>query len=410
MKTWKIAALLGAAGLVMIATAGCSMFGGKSAAASDTATVATGDLRVMVKGSGKTLIDNDDKLAFATAGRISRINVKKGDTVAKGAVLARLETADLEQSLVQARVGLTQKQLAVKQAELAVRASQHGLNEAQDIYSWPEIEVAQTQVDEAKSYYNYVSQNAAKEGASWSGALAYAAARLAATEQRLDAMTHTYDTEEVALKRMELQIANDSLLLAQQSVTEAEGMIRQVERQIDGAMIKAQFDGVVTDVDCEEGDVVSPAVKVIRLFDPASIEVYAEIDEMDVLSVKPGQAVAVKLDCRPGDSLSGRVKSISQFPVSGSTGLVKYETRVTLEKPPVEIKAGLSATSEILVEERKNVVLVPNRAVRRGTSGATSRLAVGNEMKEVTVTIGATDGSMSEVVSGLKPGDSVSVQ
>jgi HlyD family secretion protein len=223
-------------------------------------------------------------------------------------------------------------------------------------------------------------------------------------------MTHTYDTEEVALKRMELQIANDSLLLAEQSVTEAEGTIKQVERQIAGTVIKAQFDGIVTSVDCEQGDVVSPTVKVVRLYDPASIEVYAEIDEMDVLSVKLGQKVSVKLDCMPGESLDGTVKAISQEPTSGATGLVKYETRIKLEQPPAEIKAGLSATSDILVDRRNDVVLVPNRAVKRASSGATVRIVTGTETKDMTVTLGATDGDMTEVLNGLKPGDSVLVQ
>ena len=410
MRVWKTTATLAMIVLILGATLGCSVLG-KKAYASNLATVTRGDLLVTAVGSGKTLIANEDHLGFWTAGRIDKIYVKKGDNVSKGDALARLDTADLEQTLTQTRVSLAKQQLSVEQARLALKVAEHSLDEARDLYTWPEIEVAQTDVDEAKAYVEYITTNIAKGGGGgWMSALVYGNARLAAAERKLDAMIHTYDTEEVAIKKMELELAQNTLALSLKLVDEVNGAIKQVERQIDGAVIKAQFDGIVTAVDFDDGDMVSPTVKLIHLLDPASIEVQAEVDEMDVLMVKPGQKAKVRLDAMPGTVLEGTVKSVAQLPTTVSSGLVKYETRIKLEQPWAALKVGLSATSDIVIEEKRSVVLVPNRAIKRGSNGSIVRLAVGTELKDVAVAIGATDGTVSEVLNGLHPGDSVSVQ
>ncbi len=411
MNTWKNVATIAVVATLVASATGCSAFGAMKASGSDVVAVTAGDLRITVAGTGKTVIAEEDALAFATSGRIENINVRKGDNVSTGQVLARLDTADMEQTLTQAKLALAKQQLAVEQAELAVRVAEHSLDEARDRYTWPDIEVAQTQVDEAKAYVDYINSNLAKGGgASWSGPLAYATAKLAAAEQRLDAMIHSYDTEEVAIKKIELHVAQDALALAEQSVGEAEGTIKQVERQIGDSVIRAQFDGVVTGVDVEAGDVVSPAVKIVHLIDPKSLEVYAEIEEMDVLGVRPGQQASVKVDALPGVSLDGMVLSVSQLPIAGATGLVKYETRVKLVDPPAQLKSGLSASSNILVEERKNVLLAPSRTVKRSGNVMTVKVVDGTESREVAVVTGATDGTYTEIVSGLKAGDSVSTR
>jgi len=426
-------------GLVLVGTTACNPFGGDEEEGSQRlAEVARGNLTVTVSGSGNIEIADDADLAFDIGGRIERINVEEGDNVAAGDVLAKLDTTDLELALAQARVtltqtetALTQAKVAVIQAELAVnsanvslRTARHSLDEARDLYTWPPINVARDNLADAEAYLRYILDRGLSEET-----LIYAQSRVDAAKSTLDAMVYSYDTEEVAIKKMEVVVAEETLALsqqslayarqsvvyAQQSVEYAQRSLEHAQKQLDKAIITAPFDGVIAKLYAKEGDIIPPptmsATAIIHLIDPTTMELNVEADEIDMPGVDLNQRAIIEVDALPDLPLEGKVTFISALSKE-EAGVVLYEVTVSFDVPQGSgLRAGMSADAEIVIEERNNILLVPDRAIKQDSEGnPIVKVVVGEETEERPVVIGISDGFDTEIVEGLREGETVEVE
>jgi len=452
--------------LILAGVTACNAFGDGEETTQQVVEVVRGDLTVSVSGSGNIETSRDARLSFGSGGRIDRIYVEKGDEVSQGQVLAELDTDALELAKTQAEVALTQAELALTQAQLNqqtaeynlkntrdtkdtlelallnaqinLRNAEHHLDETRDIYTWPEIEVAQDDVDDWKAFLDYLMLMGAEQES-----LDYAQARLDAAESTLDAMRKSYDTEEVAIAKlqveaavmaeaqaqknldelieditiMELQLetAKASVEQAQESVALARESLDQAQKQLDEATIIAPIDGVVASLSAEEGDIIpSPTMSpqpVIYLIDPTGLELVVEIDEIDVPEVKLGQEVIIELDALPDTEFKGVVTII--YPLATEVGgVVLYDVKIELDVPEDSgIKVGMSASADIILANQSNVLLVPDRAIIEDSEGRTIvNVMVNEQMEERLVEIGISDGFDTEIINGLREGEMVLIE
>ncbi|MDP2932185.1 MAG: efflux RND transporter periplasmic adaptor subunit [Chloroflexota bacterium] len=406
MRVGQIAAVA-ALSLALAATTACNPFGGtQEQVKQEPIKVTRGDITITVTGSGNVAVSREVNLTFGTGGRIEKINVAEGDNVTAGSSLAKLETDTLELAITQANLAVAKAQLGVKQAE-------YNLNQARDLYTWPEIKIAQADVDDAKAYIDYVETNLANATSTaaeerWTAALAYARVRLTAAEAKLDAMIHTYDTDEVNLKKMELEVAKQTLDQTQQS-------LKNTRKQLDDAVIIAPFSGTVTSVPADPGDIVPvPTVApktIIHLVDLGSMELEVEVDERDVPLVKVGQKAIISVDALPDAKLAGKVAYISPLAVQEG-GLVQYKVKTRFDVPPGSgLRVGMSATADIVVSEHDNVLLLPNRAVKRDSQGnSVVKIMVNGLVQDKKVVVGISNDFQTEIVSGLSDGDEVIIE
>jgi len=461
MKKWRTIGILLTC-LILAGVTACSPQG-DGEEIQQLVEVVRGDLTVSVSGSGNIEASRDARLSFGSGGRIDGIYVEEGDEVNQGEVLARLDTDDLELAKIKAQVDLTQAQLALTRAQLAqktdeynlkntldtqdalelalfnaqidVREAEHHLDETQDIYTWPEIQVAKDEAEDAEAFLQYVLDNDLPEAT-----LIYAQARLDAAEAKLDTMIRTYDTEEVAIARLQLEAAKmaeaqaqknlnelteeitikelevaaakESVAQARQSVELAQASLKEAQRQLDEATITAPIDGVITEVRAEEGDIIPEPVmtsqSVIYLIDPSSMELIVEVDEIDIPMVTLGQEAIIEVDALPHTELVGNVAAIFPMPIEVS-GVVVYRVKILLDVPENSgIKVGMSADADIILAKRSNVLLVPDRAIEEDEAGRTIvKVMVGEEMEERPVVIGISDGFDTEITSGLSEGEMV---
>jgi HlyD family secretion protein len=150
----------------------------------------------------------------------------------------------------------------------------------------------------------------------------------------------------------------------------------------------------------------------ISLVDTSEIEMTGVIDEIDIAMVKLGQESDVILDALPDKELKGKVTFISQIGTV-EAGVVGYDTTVTLENPDEELRDGMSATAEIILDRRDDVLLIPNRAIRGSVENPTVAVAKAEQIRSAEdvesrqVTLGLSDGITTEVLSGLKEGERV---
>lgn len=472
MRRWQtITALLLC--LILTGVTACNPFGDEEETTEQLVQVVRGDLTVSVSGSGSIEASREARLSFGSGGRLDRIYVEEGDVVTQGEVLAELDTDALELAKTQAEVALTQAEVALTQAQLAqqtaeynlkntldtkdalelalfkaqidVRTAEHHLDETRDIYTWPDIETAQEDVDEAKAYVDYVNENldnaeTEEKARMWEAALIYAWARLEAAEAKLDAKIKSYDTEEVAIAKMQveaavmaeaqaqknldeltediaiqelqLEAAKASVVQARESVELARKSLNQAQKQLDEATIIASIDGVVTNISAEEGDIIPEPIMtskpVINLIDPSSMELIMEVDEIDIPEVKLGQEAIIELDALPDMEFVGIVTTISPVPIEVG-GVVLYNVKLELDVPEDSgVKVGMSASADIILAERSNVLLVPDRAITKDSEGRTIvNVMLNEQIEERPVVIGLSDGFDTEIISGLQEGEMV---
>jgi RND family efflux transporter MFP subunit len=183
------------------------------------------------------------------------------------------------------------------------------------------------------------------------------------------------------------------------------------ELNLEKAVIVAPFDGVVADITITEGKEISTATlatPAISLVDTSEIEMRGFIDEIDIAMVKVGQAANITLDALPDEEVKGSVVFIS--PVGTiQAGVVSYATTITLENSIEELRDGMSATAEIIIERRDDVLSIPNRTIRGTLENPTVVVLVDGQQEERQITLGLSDGINTEVLSGLEEGEKVVV-
>ena len=426
--------------------------------------VGRGDLLVTVSGSGNIETSEDANLSFGSDGRIARIYIEEGDQVAKGDILAELDTASLELARDQAEYALTLDEVALIQADLNqktaeyeldnildqkdalelvlffaqidVRSAEHHVDETQDIYTWPDIETAQKDVDNAKAFLEYALDQGLP-----TPTVEYAQRRLDIAEAVLDAKRNVYDTEEVAIAKLQLEAIELAEAQAQknldelsedialkelhieatkaaieqvkQSVTLVRQSLEKAEKDLDEAVIIAPFDGLVASITAEEGDVMpSPAFsprQIIKLIDPTSLELVVEVDEIDITDVEIGQEVIITLDALSDEEFAGIVAIIYPVPLEVG-GVVVYEVKIELDIPEDSgVRVGMSAETDIILISRTDVLLVPERAIGEDSEGnpVVNVVVDDDELEERVVVIGISDGFDTEIVSGLKAGETI---
>lgn len=463
MKRWTIVGVLLLC-LLLAGVTACDALGDGEETTEQLVEVTRGDLTVSVSGNGNIESSNEARLSFGSGGRIAKIYVEEGDKVTTGDVLAKLDIDTLELAKTQAEVALNQAEVALTQAELGqetaeynlkntldtkdalelalfnaqinTRTAEHHLGETRDIYTWPEIEIAEEEVKDAEAFLDYLLSIGPDQPK-----LDYAQARLDAAEAKLDAMTNSYDTEEVAIAKMQLEAAekaeaqtqknlddlNEDVALmelqidaakasveqARQSIKLARKSLEQAQKDLDEATIIAPIDGVVSSISVEEGDIIpSPAMSprpVIQLVDLNTMELTVEVDEIDIPEVRTGEEVIIELDAFPDTEFFGFVTTVYPEPVLAS-GVVLYNVKIELDVPEDSgIKVGMSASADIILDKRSNVLLVPDRAVDEDEAGRTIVMVMIDEdqIEERPVVTGISDGFNTEIISGLSEGETV---
>lgn len=196
----------------------------------------------------------------------------------------------------------------------------------------------------------------------------------------------------------------------------AEQDLKRYKEELMKTEILAPFDGTVVDIGVKENDQLSSfdysSKTAVHLVDTSTVEMDGVVDEIDIYKVKVGQKAIVIVDALPNVELKGKVTFISPFGTR-ETGVVEFPITISLESTEIELKGGLTATADVIVEEHKNIIMVPNRAIK-GSPGDYWVEVVIDEKKITTekrpVILGTQNDQFSEVISGLSEGEKVIVE
>ena len=202
--------------------------------------------------------------------------------------------------------------------------------------------------------------------------------------------------------------ASQEVELQQLQVERAQLSLEIAKRNLNQAVLRAPFAGVVAAVEGSVGQ--KTGTKVVTLVRADRIEMRASVDEADVSSIRVGQPVEVTTYASPDVKISGTVETISPTSVE-QQGVVLYPVTIRLEPGDQSLRGGLSANALIEVSSRDGILLLPNRAIRReGDERVVYVRQEGDELERRVVEIGVRDSEVSEIVSGVSEGEEVAIQ
>lgn len=325
-----------------------------------TLPIERGDLRVTVTATGTLQPTNQVDIGSEVSGAIKRVFVDFNDTVEAGQPIAELDTAQLEARVASARAALAVQEASLLQAQATAAEAEAKLKRSREL-----------------------------------------ASQSVASQQALEA-------DEAAAKRAAAQVAS-----ARAQVTSAQAALREAETALDKAVIRSPIAGIVISREVEPGQTVAASFQTPVLFkiaeDLRHMELHLDVDESDIGQVREGQTAAFRVDAYPGKTFAAHIVSV-RFNPREVNNVVTYETVLAVDNPELLLRPGMTATAEIRVAEHKDVLLVPNRALRfippepggvdPDADGDRVFVLRGGVAVAVPVTIGLANDEYTELVGG----------
>ncbi len=357
------------------------------------AKVTRGDVARSVVATGKIQPITKVEVKSKASGIVEKLFVDINDRVHKGQDLAQLDQQEIE-----AQVEAQRAQLA--SAEANVTTYEANIEQDKVNAAAPDLPMYKATLD------RNVQMN--KEGI--------------VSHQALDDVNRDYLAALTRRDAAHAQVGVDTAKLkqARAQVMQSQAGLKQLEEQLSYTTIVAPMDGVILSRDVEIGDAVSSilvlgstATLVMTEGDTSEVYVQGKVDEADIAHVYLGQPARIKVESFRDRLFSGKVTKIAPMGVE-KDNVTTFEVRVSINNPGGELKANMTANAEILLDEHKGVLTVPENAVIYDNQKNASVQVPDKHQKEgfrkVPVTVGLSNGSVTEIVSGLKSGDQVILQ
>jgi HlyD family secretion protein len=370
MKIPKVLSLILTLSLIGVAAAGCSKKAVTTTTTTSEVTVGTGNVTVSITSTGSMDYSDYENLSFAADGTIGALNVKVGDLVTKGQVLAVIDSDfwsqnldTLTQALQTANRNLTNaksnitnlenqvtaKELAVNQAELALQTAQNNLAVQVDqdqlniANAQIALKTAQDNLDKAQANYesNWTIPDYILTYAQTQAQLKVAQDNLAAAQKALAA--DQASTGHLQIDQAQLQVvqnqqafsdAKTAVTNAQTDEASAEQTVTDAQTALDTAkaisiQITAPFDGAVTTVNITQGGATKKGATAIVLADTSKFKASLMVNEADIPNISVGTMAAITATALPNVTLNARVTAISPVATIQS-GVVNYAVTATI--------------------------------------------------------------------------------
>ena len=285
-----------------------------------TTEVKRGDIADLVEASGPINPVNTTQVGALVSGEILKIYVDYNSEVKKGDLMAVIDQTQILAALEEARASLSSAKESLSSAQKAYELAKRNYERYQVLYQ-----------------KNYVSK--------------------------------------VDLEGYELSYVNakSALNAAQASVVRAQSNVDSAEKNLSNTKIVSPIDGVVLTRKVSEGQTITAGFSTPELFvvaqDMTKMQIEAKVSEADIVKIKPGQHVSFTLDGYVGEKFSGSVRQVRTNYVDTSSSAnanssTSYTVIVDVDNQDLRLKPGMTATLTIYTQEKKNVLTVPNEALR----------------------------------------------
>lgn len=337
-----------------------------------TEEVAPANIQNSITATGS--VEPVDTVAVGTqvSGIIDKIYVDFNSTVKKGQVLAVLDTKNLTSTLNSAKANLQSAQANMQSANAALGYQRANYNRYKALYQ-----------------KGLISAN-------------------------------DFESARLSYRQAEEQVA-----MMKESVVAAQESVRTAQTNLGYATIVSPIDGTIINKYVAEGQTVAASFSTPELFgvarDLKKMQVLADVDEADIGDVRPGESATFTVDAYPDDQFQGTVQQV-RLGGSTSNNVVTYKVVISTSNADLKLKPGMTANVTIYTQQKSGVLSVPTKALRftpaketvgkmkiKDISNAKNKVWTieGNNIVAHQVNIGMSDGTHTQIVSGVKQGQKV---
>lgn len=360
---------------------------------SKLATVERGDLARSVVATGKIQPLAKVEVKSKASGIVKQLLVDYADSVKRGQVMAELDKEELLARVREMRATLLAAQAAEQAAQAAYERNQV---EAEG----PDLPFLKASMERAQQLFK-------------DGLIAKSLLEDAERQYQMALNRQAAALRSVAVTRAEIARAKAQAAQAQAALDRAEEDLRN-------STIVSPIDGLVLSRDVQVGDAVSSilvlgsqATLLFTLGDVSDVYVLGKVDEADIGKVYLGQPARITVESFKEKKFEGTVTRISPLGKERDN-VTTFEVRVSIRNPGGELKANMTANAEIILEEKKGVLLVPESAILydkdRNPAVEVPDPSAEKGKRKVNIKTGISNGVKTEVISGLKEGDKVILQ
>lgn len=360
---------------------------------SQLAKAERGDIARSVVATGKVQPITKVEVKSKASGIVTRLDTDINAHVHQGQVLAQLDQQEILDQVAAQKAQLTA-------AESNARAAAASIEYDRVNAEAPDLPMYKHTYDRALEM--------SKEGV--------------VSQQSLDDAQQKYlaaaNTRDKAVSQ--INVDTSKLRQAEAQVAQNQASLKQLEEQLNYTTITSPMDGTILSRDVEMGDAVSSilvlgstATLVMTIGDTRQVYVQGKVDEADIGRVYMGQAARIKVESFKDKTFLGKVTKIAPLGVE-KDNVTTFEVRVSIDNPGGELKANMTANAEILLDEHKNVITVPEQAViydnNRNASVEVPDPKQKTGRRKVSIQAGISNGTKTEILSGLNFGDTVILQ
>jgi HlyD family secretion protein len=304
-----------------------SCFGGAKAVSYATQPVKQGNMEVHVTATGNIKPTDQVTVGSEISGLITKVLVEENDHVVQGQPLAQIDPIKLIDAINRAQASLDSARASVLQAEATASQSKAQLARQEEVFRISGGKVpSKTELDTAR-----------------------------ADSQRADA----------------------NVAVAKANVSSAVAQLNSAKTDMSKSTINSPVTGVILSRQVDPGQTVAASFNTPTLFliakDLSSMELQVKVDEADVGQVKDGQSASFTVDAYPGKTFPANIKRVNLGSNSSTTtttttsaagGVINYSALLTVANPDLTLRPGMTATATIITAQEKNVMMVPNSALR----------------------------------------------
>jgi len=396
----------------------------------ETLPAAHGSLTATIGATGQVRSKQTASLVWKTSGTIQSVYVEVGDGVKAGEKLAELTQTSLPQAIIMAQADLESARKALDDlytnAEIAkVQATQSIAKYAKDVkaaqYQLDNFTIPEGQAKlETLEALDLMKQKLEQATAAFEPYKFLESGNKTRDEfkETLDLAQSDYNA---AVKRLDyenaLEVANANLHKARKDyekwkngpsadeIAAVKARIAAAQATLSQAWIEAPFAGTVSLAIPQPGDLVAPNASAFRIDDLNSLLVDLAVSEVDINQIQVGQPVSMTFDAIRGGIYHGQVVSVDRVGAINQ-GVVDFIVTIELTNPDQQVKPGMTAAVNVVVNQLDDVLLVPNRAVRYKDGKQVVYILQNNQVVPVNIKLGASAETMSQILDGdLKVGD-----
>jgi multidrug efflux pump subunit AcrA (membrane-fusion protein) len=346
----------------------------------ETAKVTKGSIRGVIVETGiiKPQVGAVVKIGARATGAIVKMNVKIGDRVTNGQLIALIDDREIQKAIEQQKASLSSAQNTLTQVE----------------QTYPE------RIKEARANYEYARISFERETELLKHEYT--------TKDAVDRARSQFEASEANWKKLRSEYGTQTEI-AKANIEDISAQFRQQETRLTYTRIYSPINGIISDVTAQEGETIVAGLQVANLvtvLDPARLEMWIYVDETDIGKVTTGQQVEYYVDTFQDKLFHGTIGKIYPQPVV-KENIVYYLAIVRVSKEDSGfLKPEMTTHNKIIFSEQQNILIAPNAAIKfeKGKQ-VVYKITGPDKVQQMEVRTGIRGEDNTEIISGVSEGD-----